>query len=65
MKKINVLFILVAALTMGCSSTLLQCGIDGDSSYVTFNATKEMITEGGRNIREICSFAKKGGGNAT
>lgn len=66
MKKLILpLLLLVTATTMGCSSTLLQCGIDGDSSFVTVNATHKMITEGGRNMAELCAFGNQEPLNAT
>ncbi len=49
---------------MGCSSALLQCGVDGDSSFVTVNADNRLITEGGRNMAELCAF-NRGAENAT
>ncbi len=50
--------ILVAGL-MGCTTSLLQCGVDGDSSFVTVNADNRLITEGGRNMAELCAFNKQ------
>ncbi len=41
----------------GCSVTSLQCGVDGDSSYVNLNATPTIISQNSRNLAELCGFA--------
>ncbi len=55
MKKITAA-ILIAAL-MGCSVTSLQCGVDGDSSYVSLTSTSSTISQNSRNLGELCGFA--------
>ncbi len=51
---IGVLFFLEL---VGCSVTSLQCGVDGDSSYVNLNSTPTSISQNTRNMAELCSFA--------
>jgi len=55
-----VLYFLILAvlfpLLMGCSVTSLQCGTDGDSSYVNLNSTPSTISQNSRNLAELCSF---------
>ncbi len=61
MKKLIIIYIALVILTtaMGCAPSLLQCGVEGDSSYVTVNADKKLITVGGRNMAELCNFNGK------
>jgi len=42
---------------MGCSVTSLQCGVDGDSSFVNLNSTPATISQNSRNLAELCGFA--------
>ncbi len=49
---------------MGCSVTSLQCGVDGDSSYVNLNSTPSTISQNSRNLAELCSFAYQENDNA-
>ncbi len=50
------LLVLVAA-TMGCSVTSLQCGVDGDTSFVNLNTAPKILSQNARNMAELCSFA--------
>ncbi len=43
-------------LSMGCSVTSLQCGVDGDSSYVNLNTTPAQFSQTARTMAELCSF---------
>jgi len=54
-----ILLNLLAALTMigACSVTSLQCGTDGDSSFVNLNTTPKVLSQNTRNMAELCSFA--------
>lgn len=56
LQKLITAGILFTAL-MGCSVTSLQCGVDGDSSYVNLNSTPSTISQNSRNLAELCSFA--------
>jgi len=42
---------------MGCSATSLQCGVDGDSSYVNLNTTPKILSQNARNMASLCGFA--------
>jgi len=42
---------------MGCSVTSLQCGVDGDSSFVNLNTTPQVLAQNARTMGELCSFA--------
>lgn len=50
---LGVLFLL----TMGCSVTSLQCGTDGDSSFVNLTSTPKVLSQNARNMADLCSFA--------
>ncbi len=55
-KKLIPLILLAA--TMGaCSVTSLQCGTDGDSSFVNLNTAPKVLSQNARNMAELCSFA--------
>jgi len=43
--------------TMGCSAMSLQCGVDGDSSFVNINAAPQIVSQNSRNLAELCGFA--------
>ncbi len=58
------LAVLLLAL-MGCSVTSLQCGVDGDSSFVNLNSTPTTISQNSRNLAELCGFAYEEPSNAT
>ncbi len=45
------------ALLMGCSITSLQCGVDGDSSFVNLNTTPQVLSQNARQMAELCGFA--------
>ncbi len=49
---------------LGCSATSLQCGVDGDSSYVNLISTPEIISQNSRNLGELCGFAQEEPENA-
>ncbi len=51
------LAVLAILLTMGCSVTSLQCGVDGDSSFVNLNTTPKVLSQNARTMGELCSFA--------
>ncbi len=42
---------------MGCAVTSLQCGTDGDSSFVNLNTTPSNLSQNTREMKELCSFA--------
>jgi len=42
---------------MGCSVTSLQCGVDGDSSFVNLNTTPKVLSQNARNMAELCGFS--------
>ncbi len=44
-------------LVMGCSVTSLQCGTDGESSFVNLNTAPKILSQNARNMAELCSFA--------
>ncbi len=48
------LFLLLLA---GCSVTSLQCGTDGDSSFINLNTTPKILSQNARTMAELCSFA--------
>jgi len=53
------------ATLMGCSAMSLQCGVDGDSSYVNLNATPKTLSQDARTMAELCSFSYQEQNNAT
>lgn len=55
MKKLILLTPLAAM--MGCSAMSLQCGVDGDSSFVNINAAPQVLSQNSRNLAELCGFA--------
>ncbi len=58
MQKIKILApVALLALMMGCSVTSLQCGTDGDSSYINLNTTPKVLSQNARTMAELCSFA--------
>jgi len=63
-KKLIMAGILFAGL-MGCSVTSLQCGVDGDSSYVNLQTTPAIISQNSRNLAELCGFSYEEQENAT
>ncbi len=46
----------------GCSVTSLQCGVDGDSSFVNLNTAPNVLSQNARNMAELCSFAHEESG---
>jgi len=52
-----VLILLLAATVGACSATSLQCGTDGDSSFVNLNTTPKVLSQNARNMADLCSFA--------
>ncbi len=58
-KKLKLLLMtcFLASATMGCAVTSLQCGVDGDSSFVNLNATPGVLSQASRAMTELCSFA--------
>lgn len=59
------LIMLLPLALMGCSVTSLQCGTDGDSSFVNLNTTPQVLSQNARNMGELCSFAYEEQDNAT
>ncbi len=53
--KLTLVHFLVLAI-MGCSVTSLQCGVDGDSSFVNLQTNDQAISQNSRNMAELCSF---------
>ncbi len=41
---------------MGCSVTSLQCGTDGDSSFVNLNTTPQTLSQNSRELARLCAF---------
>jgi len=61
MKHIKITSAFLLALTlMGCSAMSLQCGVDGDSSFVNINAAPQVLSQNSRNLAELCGFAYEG-----
>ncbi len=57
MKTLKKLALLILCTSlMGCSVTSLQCGVDGDSSYVNLNTTPKVLSQNARSMGELCSF---------
>ncbi len=56
-KHLIPLAIFLALAPMGCSVTSLQCGVDGDSSFVNLNTAPKILSQNARNMAELCSFA--------
>ncbi len=48
--------LILLALITGCSVTSLQCGTDGQSSYVNLNTTPQVMSQNARNMALLCSF---------
>ncbi len=63
MKKLTAVGLVLLAL-MGCSVTSLQCGVDGDSSFVNLNTAPKILSQNARNMAELCSFAYEENENA-
>ncbi len=60
MKKILLLVIVLSSCAVvGCSVTSLQCGVDGDSSYVDLATTTKSISTTGRQMSELCGFTNQ------
>jgi hypothetical protein len=57
MYKKTLALVLFPALLMGCSVTSLQCGTDGDSSFINLNTTPKLLSQNARTMAELCSFA--------
>lgn len=57
MLKNLTLVILFPAMLMGCSAMSLQCGVDGDSSFVNINSAPQVLSQNSRNLAELCGFA--------
>ncbi len=52
------LLLLLAATTMAAScATTLQCGTDGESSYIELKTSTKTLNQMTRNMAELCSFA--------
>ncbi len=49
--------VIVLLVLMGCSVTSLQCGVDGDSSFVNLNTTPQVLSQSARQMSELCGFA--------
>ncbi len=56
MYKLTSMAVLLLAL-IGCSVTSLQCGVDGDSSFVNLNTTPKILSQNARNMSTLCGFA--------
>ncbi len=63
--KNQILLVTLFTSSMGCSVTSLQCGVDGDSSYVNLQSTPTIISQNSRNLAELCGFAYEDQENAT
>ncbi len=59
MKKLKTILAGVISFSslMGCSVTSLQCGVDGDSSFVNLNTAPKILSQNSRSMAELCSFA--------
>jgi len=56
-RSAKIMLLLLAATMGACSVTSLQCGTDGDSSFVNLNTTPKVLSQNTRNMAELCSFA--------
>ena len=57
MRKIKLLTgLFLFASVMGCSVTSLQCGTDGDSSFVNLNTTPKVLSQNAREMAKLCAF---------
>ncbi len=54
--RTKLLLVMSSLALMGCSVTSLQCGVDGDSSYVNLNTTPQVLSQNARNLAQLCSF---------
>lgn len=59
MKKTILILPVILLATMGCSVTSLQCGTDGDSSFVNLNTTPKVLSQNAREMAKLCSFVYK------
>ncbi len=56
-RKIKKIAVSLIPLTiMGCSVTSLQCGTDGDSSFVNLNTTPKVLSQNAREMGKLCAF---------
>jgi len=55
MQAIKIAFLL--ATLPGCAVTNLQCGTDGESSFVNLQSTPQTISQNTRQMAALCSFA--------
>ncbi len=53
----QLMLVSVLLASMGCSVTSLQCGVDGDSSFVNLNTAPKILSQNARNMATLCSFA--------
>jgi len=58
--KLSLAALLVGS-TMGCAVTSLQCGVDGDSSFVNLVTTPATLSQNTRQMAELCSFGYEQG----
>ncbi len=56
-KKISLLLLLAATTMAASCATTLQCGTDGESSYIELKTTTKIISQITRHMAELCSFA--------
>jgi len=62
----RVISLVIALLAlMGCSVTSLQCGVDGDSSFVNLSTTPQVLSQTSRQMGELCGFAYEEPSNGT
>ncbi len=54
--KISLLLLLAATMAASCA-TSLQCGTDGESSYVELKTATKRVTQITRQMADLCSFA--------
>jgi len=54
--KLKLLLVLLLPAWTGCAATSLQCGVDGDSSYINLNTTPQAVAQTARTLAELCSF---------
>jgi len=54
--KNTLLMLVILPATMGCSVTSLQCGTDGDSSFVNLNTSPKVLSQNAREMAKLCAF---------
>ncbi len=59
MKKIKLLAVIPFLPMMGCSVTTLQCGTDGDSSFISLKMNSDILPNQTQQLTKLCNFSQE------